>query len=721
LANTNAEEAHSSGQSSGSDISLIFRSIAGVFRRRLWTFISIAAILFLAIAAGTMLLRPEYKAVARLKIDPARNAATGLQADRPVGNGDTTAIDTEVAVMTSRDLLASVVRDMKLYSNPVMTSGLPAYSGETGAPLDERVKAIAARLESMLNAEREPNTYVVNVSVRSPDAGLAAAIANSVVDHYLNSSVGTRTGTASQQSKMLEQRLVALGSDVRSIDAQIAQRKAAAGLVQGGTNGTITDQQVAPIATQLATAEAAAAASRSALAAAQTQIRAGHLENIAGVLTSPVVADLRRQRAQVLNNMGEVQARYGPKHPETIRVQQQLDAIDGQIREEAQRITDSLRSDAAAADAKAANLRGNLTQLRAEQAGNTRASAAVESLEREAQTKRDAYNRLAESVQQASQIARNDLPQAQIIEAATAPSRPSFPNTKLLLGAGFVLSLILAGAAITVQEVLAPGLRTAGEIEQRYGLPLLAAVPKLRPSELKALTSPRRPADILIERQASFYAEAFRTIRNALLLSPAPGREPPKIIAVVSTLPGEGKTTCAISLARVLALAGERVLLFDGDLRRAGARDYVEQTRTRGLGEVLTGEAHVDEAIAHDVVSGLDILTVAKPLFTSVDLFGGERMRDLLDLLKGRYDRIVIDTPPVLGVADARTLASMADAVTAVVHWNKTPRDAVDSALSALHMDQAAVRGIIFSMVDRSSVAVGAQYYSRKYNSYYSE
>ncbi len=697
------------------ELSSAVRSMMAAFRRRIRTFLAVAIAAFALVVIGTLLLRPEYQATARIKIDPARSAATGLQADRAPSSLDSTVVETEVAVIKSRDLARIVVKDMRLFANGTMTLGLPAASAQFSGPgLAERIDKVADRLTGKLSAERDGNSYIVNIAYRAPDPKLAADVANSVAEHYINNSVGMRTGTASQQTRMLQQRLDSLGSQIRGLDAQIAQGRAVAGIVEGGVQGTITDQQVGPLATQLATAESAAAAARSSLAAAQAQIRSGSMENVAGVLNSSVIADLRRQRAEVLRNRDEIQTRYGPKHPDYLRVTQQLESIGGQIREEAVRITTSLASDASAADARAASLRATLSQLKSEQAGNTRASVAVQGLEQEAETKRTAYNQLAASVQQADQIKNNQMAQASFVEAAAPPAKPAFPKKGLLIGAGLLLSLIVASVTISMQELLNPGLTSAADVEQRLGLPMLAAVPRLTRADLKALTDRKRTADILLVKPASFYAEAFRTIRNALLM-----QGDPKVITIVSTLPGEGKTTSALSLARVLAMAGERILLVDGDLRRGSVRDYVETPAAVGFGEILSGDADYRAGLVADAVEGLDILTVTKPLFTTADLFGGDRMQNLLARWRQDYDRVIIDTPPLLGIADARVLAKFGDAVLLIIRWNSTAGNAVHSALTMLQMDEAAVVGAVFEMVDRSAEAIGGYYYSRKYGAYY--
>ena len=701
------------------ELSSALRSVFQLFRRRLRTFVGVTIVVFAAIVIGTLMLEPQYEAVTRIRIEPNRSATTGIEADRTT-TPDTAVIDTEVSVLKSRDLAREVVRILKLQYDPVLTDGLPHLAAAPSPQqLAARVETVTNRVLAKTLIEREPKTYVINVGFQSPSPELAARIANGFASAYINNSVGTRSGTAAQQARTLEQRLAALGQEVRAADAQIAQYRASAGIVTGSNNATVTDQQVGPLSSQLADAESAAAAARSNLAAARAQVASGQLETVAGVLNSGVVADLRRQRAEVVRNMSEVQTRYGPKHPETLRVTQQLVSIDMQIREEAQRVTDALQSQASAAAARAESLRAALNQIKQEQASNTRASVTVESLEREVEAKRATYNRLAEAVQQANQIARNSTPQATVIEEATIPQNPAFPNKKLLFGAGFLLALIMGTGVISVQEMLSHGFRTSAEVEHALGLPVIAAIPLLRPAEMKEAGDSKSPPELIIARETSFYAEAIRNIRTALLLSS--GTHAPKIISVVSTLPGEGKSTTAISLARVMALSGDRVLLIDGDLRRAGLRKYAAAAPTKGLVEVLQEECALSEALVADAVPGLDMLYVCKPTYLSADLLGQPGMRALLDEFAKHYDRIIIDTPPLLGLADSRTLAALSDTVLLVLQWNKTPAHTLEAALSTLQFDGIRPIGVAFSMVDRNSEVAGASYYGRRYAEYYSK
>jgi len=247
------------------------------------------------------------------------------------------------------------------------------------------------------------------------------------------------------------------------------------------------------------------------------------------------------------------------------------------------------------------------------------------------------------------------------------------------------------------------------------GLPFLAAIPQLNARRLRDPEGRRcAPADTLRHRPVSAYSEAFRTIRTVIRASGA------KVIAIGSTLPAEGKTTSGLSLARVMALSGDRVLLIDCDVRRAGLADALGVTPAAGTIEVLRGNVALDQAILPDDIAGLDLLCVRVPTFTPVDLFDTGAMATLLAQVRQRYDHILLDTPPLLGVADSRTLAKLADGVVLLVKWNATPVSAIDGALAGLEQDGAIVMGGVLTMVDPHSEALGGQYYSAQYSRYYS-
>jgi len=675
----------------------------GLRRRWLTVLLSVLIVLGVAIAAA-FLLEPEYRASARLRVEPSQNMLVG-QTTGGSNLPDQSIVETEASIMQSRDVAVEVVRQLNLASDP-------EFADEAEAPPaaadDARIEAVADEVSEHLVVAREESTYVVDLAFTSADPAKAARIANAFAEAYIAQSVTRRTGTASQQAEMIQRRVDELAVRAQETDQQLAQFRAANGIVGEGA-GSVADQQIAPLAGQLATAQSEAAAARARLAAAQSQIASGGLTAVSAVLGSPVISNLRAQRAALTTQYGQISTSLGPRHPETIRINEQLEAIDRQIQEEANRVIGSLRSEANAASARAASLAGDLNVLRGSQVAQTRASATEATLMRAAEAAQLAYTQATELAQRTNQIAASPLSQAQIVEMATVPLEPVSPNKRLLVAGGLALGLLLGVTLAALQELLAPGLRSRKDLE-RIGLPLLASVP-LHPRRHKG----RSPADSLVDAPFTAYAETFRSLRNTLTIS---GGKPFQVVALVSSLPGEGKTTTSLSLARMMAMSGERTLIIDADPRGAGLLRLLPNAPEVGLVEVLDEGADLSAAIQPDVVENLDILPVSSSEFVQSDVFSKERVEALIAQLRGRYDRIVFDTPPLLGVADARVIAALADAVLLVVRWDNTPKNAIRSTFDILAQDSSPVIGALYTMVDPRNEAAGAAHYSTYYSSY---
>ncbi|RYD68178.1 MAG: chain-length determining protein, partial [Sphingomonadales bacterium] len=194
-----------------------------------------------------------------------------------------------------------------------------------------------------------------------------------------------------------------------------------------------------------------------------------------------------------------------------------------------------------------------------------------------------------------------------------------------------------------------------------------------------------------------------------------------QIVALTSALPEEGKTTTALALARVLGINGTKTLLIDCDLRKASLQSLMADDVDVGLVEVLNGSKTAEQAIVQDRVEAVDLLPVARKLFTGEDMFGSDRMKALLDSLRPHYQTIILDLPPVMGVADARSLSVLADAAVLIVRWGSTPPRAADTAVTWLRGDGANLLGAVYTLVDPNSEAVGGLFYSSKYASYYQQ
>lgn len=689
--------------------SITLRSVGEAIRRR-WMIVAVTAVAVFAVALGTaLMLTPKYDAFAKVRITP--NAASPLD----FGSGteqpaDQTAVNTEVQVIGSRGTARRVVTQLGLEHDP-------EFAGK--GPANTAIERATSSLLDHLKISRDDKSYLVLIGIRSIDGAKAARIANTFASTYVAGTADNLMGTAARQSSSIQNRLRELGAEVQAADSRLASYRAQSGISQSGQGGTITDQQIAPLSMQLATAESEAAAARSALSVAERQNATGGSDAISAVLSSGVIADLRRQRTEAEKRRAELNSRYGPRFPLSIQVAQQIESLDAQIKQEAQRVVGGLRSQALSAEARAASLRGRLNTLQRGVARDDQASVMAGTLERDAEAKRTAYTRLAQAAQQSTQAQRVSTPQANVVENATIPTRPTFPKVKAFAAAGLLIGIVLGLGAVLLVEGLSSTIRKPEDIETLLDLAFIASVPRLpTPWTLRSRRTVN-PATTLITKPMTIYAEAYRSVRSFILTRSQAA--PTRVLAVASSLPGEGKTTSALSLARIMALSGDRVLLVDCDVRRAGVLRALNRTVDAGLADVLEGRRTMREAVVPDEVDNLDLLLAKGSLFTPIDLFGGNQMEELLKAAREKYDYVILDTPPLLGIADSRTLVGLADAVLLVIKWNTTPIAAVDAALAGIEHGHGNILGAVLTMVDHRSEAMGGLYYSARYAAYYNE
>ncbi len=683
--------------------------VIDLLRRRYILIISLVLAFTGACFAYSLTLPPQYTAETKVKIDPRQQ---GAMSGRTLAGlpPDSALVDTELAAMQSPEVARAVARELNLAKDP-------EFSPKTGGG---NVELAAQLLSKSVDIRRGGLTYNVNIRAKSGDPAKAARIANAVAVAYIRISQEQRASLAAEQARALEAELGSLGENVTAADNRVAGVRGEAGIV-GSTapGGTVTDQQITTIAAQLAQADSEAAASSATANAARAQVSSSGIEAVSQVINSVALTELRSQRAQALRDQAQISTNAGPKHPSYIRAEEQLRRINREIAEEASRIVSGMESDARAANARAASLRAQLARLQAQQSGNARASVVADSLQRNADAMRSTYNEMNRIAVQQTQEARVGDVRALIVSRATPPLYPSAPNRMLFLAAGLLLGLGSAAGSVIVLEALSSGLRTADQAERALGISMLGLVPELDAKQLGELGSRRGAWDYVVKRPTSAFAEGLRGVRSALMLSR--GRDVPKVITVTSTLPNEGKTTTAISLARVMAMAGDRVLLIDCDLRRNSLAPLKIADSEYGLIEVLEGKCSFDDAFFPDQETTVDVLTLSNNLFTPRDMFSGPEMRNLLASIEERYDFIVLDAPPALALADARMLSAISDATIMAVRSVRTPSKAVKAAISRLHEDGAYIVGAVLTRVSRSHglSQTDPSYYAKAYRAYY--
>ncbi|MDG2520482.1 polysaccharide biosynthesis tyrosine autokinase [Caulobacter segnis] len=718
--------------------SLDLTHLISIFRRRLRLFGAVALAVFVAAVIFTLLSTPKYTATANVMLDTRQEQVTDVAAVMSGLPADTAVVDTEVEILKSRQLAERVVTRLKLDQDPEFNplvakpSGIKMVVGGiaslVGAAKPDNTKldpveaqrqreAIVDRVLGGLGVRRSGLTYVINVSYTSVDPAKSAKIANAFADLYLLEQLEAKFDATKQANTWLNTKLNELRGQVQTAENAVAQYKIANNLLSS-SGATLTEQEISAYNQQVATSRAAQAEQEARLSAARRQLAAGASgQELGEALDSQVIQQLRQQRATISGRVADLSGRYGARHPEMLKAQRELEDVDAQIQAETRRIITNLETQAQIARQRTGSMAGSLGAARGTLASNNKAAVRLRELERDAEAVRTLYESYLNRFKETSSQQGIEASDARVVSKAKIPTGQSAPKVPLNLALGFVLAVGAGFAALIVAEMLDSGLTTSTDVEKRLGVAYLGGVPTLA----SVADTKSAPVDFVVEKPLSGFSEAFRNLRASIRYAKL-GQQV-QVVAITSSLPGEGKTTTSISLGRAIAMQGQRTVVVDCDLRRRTVNRVLGVEPSVGLLEVLSGQATLDQVLKIDPKTGAAFLPLAATNFTPKDVFGTEAMDKLLGELRRRFDMVILDTAPLLPVADTRVLAPKADAVVFLARWRKTPQKAIESALDLLRGTGAHLAGVALTQIDMKEQARygygDAGYYYGEYKKYY--
>ncbi|WP_334164267.1 GumC family protein [Phenylobacterium sp.] len=680
------------------------RQLFGILLQRAKLGLGVAAAVFIVVLAAFAMQTPSYTAVGSVVIDPKQ---TNLAQAQQVSGGlppDTSAVDTQVEILRSRALAEDVVRRLKLYNDPEFNPSMaPGMFGLKPAkpPIanpDERVIArVTKTLQDRTWVRRAGLTYVVMVGVSSTSPQKASLLANTYMDQYLKRQLDEKLARVTRANRELGMSLEKMRRDAEVAEANVQRYKNEHGLMSA-QGSTMAEQEVSTLNQQLAIARAETAEKYARLAAAQTQLRNGSGgADVGAALGSETIREMRKREAELSVKLAQLKTDFTDQYPEVKRTQAQLTDIRGQIQIEINRILSSLRAEAQAAAGRQASLMGSRGAAQGGIAQNNQAMVGLVGLQQKADAAKAIYEAYLNRAKEVA--AEGSLQQADgvINSKAATPTAPSSPNMKLGAALAVLAGLIAAGIAVLVAEFWDKHLRSRLDVERELGVPFAGVLPDFRSVKPKGLRGPEAaPAEYLVSHPFSGFAEAFRNLRAFLMISAQ--QDDSKLIAITSAVPREGKSLTSFCLARTLALSGSRVALVDCDLRQRGVTKLIG-ARDVGLVEVVQDKVPLSEALVHDPKTNLFILPAAGKS-VPYDLFSNPETDDVLRELANQFDYVILDAPPILGVADARILAAKADRVLYLVQWNKTPLRAAQSAVDILQECGANVAGALLTKVN---------------------
>lgn len=687
--------------------------------------------LVLAVTAGCVALAiawlaftpTRYTAQTMLQLNTRQEQVTNFEdVMSGLGTGDA-AIRTEVDMLKSRKIAQRVIENLDMlgkFSNRkslkerVLGWGRfflfpleekPTQSADQAARMTRAIDAFLARLEVI----QVPRSYSIIVRFTSTDPKIAASVANAVADAYLTSQLEDKFDATKRANTWMNNRLKQLQKSVQQAELAVRKFREENDLTQAH-GVTLSEQQLSELNSQLILAR-----TQLAEAEAKRSAAARGVSTASEVLNSPLIQNLRIQETEVRRKISDLGSRYGTRHPRMQTARSELADVQGKITEETAKIRGSLDNDLATAQARVQTLQEQLDQMQNQNKLSTTAEVQLAELERQAQADRSLYQAF---LARSREIAQMDFVQtdARVIYPAEVPLSPSHPKKAMVLMLALLAGALLGVATAIALEALDSGFRTSQQLESSTGLRVLGLL-----GELPATLKDR--ARYVLHKPTSAYAEGVRSVRTALRFLDD-GKDGPRVVAITSSVPQEGKSLFSLSLAQLAATGGQKVLLIDADLRKPSlARQLVQGKAKAGLAEVLTGKASVKDVLLTDKDSGLSLIPARGDSTTAQELLGGAKMAELMQTFRKQYDLIVIDCPPVMAVADALTVSPLADALLFVVRWGGTPRPLVQAALRQLRGSRISVAGAVLTRVDLDQQMAYGQgdygFYYGKYKDYY--
>ncbi len=715
--------------------------------RVLWRGKLLILAVLIAILVPTVLYlqqaRPLYTAETRLMIQApnARNALSEVMV-MPGWMSEVT-VQTEADLIASRLLARRAVERLQLAKDPEFNAklrtprpldtflsslnplawlmhSLPANESEPALSSDSKEEieqaALVQAFLSRLQVTPQRRSFIISIRYTSENPEKAALIANTVAELYVLDRLEAGFEEARRVASWLGERLESLRLDVVNAEAAVEQYRAEHGLRRrGDQQATITDQQLTEINSRLVIARADLAQKKTRLDQARAQLRTrGSADASSEVLQSSLIQRLREQEATTQREISDATKVYGDRHPRILGLRAELNEIRGKIGNEIDKIATSLASDVDAAAANVHMLESQLANVQQKFDTAGEAEIRLRELERQAEASRGLYESFLTRFKREDQQERMQRANARVVSPADIPVGPSYPKKLPLVTAVAILALVGGMLLVFVLDRLDNAVRSADEAEDLSGRPTLAMIPYRRGRSVT-------PVGEILERPRSALADAVRSLRTALEITDG---DASPIIMVTSSVPKEGKTFVSLCLALMFSKLGHRVLLIDADVHRPRLHAAIGVDGERGLAQALLGDTPLTELIQPAVAGTLDFLPAGRASDLP-ELIKGPAMGELLKGLRTQYDRIIIDSPPVLAVADTRILAQVAHRVLYLVRWNSTPREAVRNGIKLLHSAGVSVHGIVLSQVDqRKHARYGygdyGQYYGR-YRDYYAE
>ena len=704
-------------------------TVAALKRRRVLIAVLVVAATVAAFLV-TRLMTPLYEAEAGIMFNPRELTLIGATTQQgTMLPSEETARKNYIAIVRSRALAEAVVDRLQLdklpefnptlrppsrtqvladqgramladWAAPVLAL-LPASmtTSETGWRTEEmsqeRIRdEIINRFLRRLETSSSDASRVIGIRFLSEDRDRSALIANTVAEQFMIRKRDQELAGAEVLSRNLTQEITDLNKEIQDAERKVDERRLALGIGSDAGVKALSDR-MGELSRQLMAATSERVRAEAQFAEAQSIRNSGDVASAAQVLGSPLIQRLQEAAAMASARLAQLQLRYNDGHPQMIAARSELRDIRSKIGEEMAKIQNGRHNAVAIAKAGEEGLRQQVEILKTQMAKANVSEVDIGVLEREVEAKRILMPQLTARLNNANaqiDYLRHHGADTQVISQAVVPRFASHPPILAIMATAVVMAAGGGGVLAVLLERADSTIQSTSQLRRLTPLRVLGTLPVIRGRRRR-----QPPAQLVVDGTDSVYLEHLRTIA---LRAGAAGPMPVKVLLVTSSVSGEGKSSAASSLARMLALSGRRIIIIDADLRAPTMHRVFGLRRERGLAEFIQKGLALEDVVQHDEASGADVITAGHCRGASADVLQSSRMQELIGHLAIAYDTVIIDSPPVLAVCDAHILARLADRTVMMVRWKSTQVSTLVTALQRLSDDHVPVDGIVLSQVD---------------------
>lgn len=660
--------------------------------------------LLIAVALGVSYLYikiPVYRSTVSVHITPDEPEVVPQLND----NGNTVDLNTfyktQYEIVRSRAVAERVVNGLSVAERKqlIKPDGLMASLGKkpdlSHLSADEIRRMAVHQVSSNMTVYAPQDTQIVNVSFYAINPNLAAHVANLIAQSYIGLERERREKAAQSNSQWLQKQLVSLRKNLDQSQAALQRFKQKNGLLDSKDMEALNDKQLSTVSQQLLDAHSKRIQAQTLYEQAKkVERRHRGYNTLASVSNDPIIQKLRLKQIDLQQQLRSLEQYYGSKAQKVQETRAELETTTSRLHSETENVLQSLRKQYHAALQQEHQLKNEQNSVQAGMRDLGSKRFELEKLERNVAMNRDLYETFKNRIKDTSLQSQSNVTVASVLDRAQVPESPFSPSRNRVLGAALLVSLFLGIALAFLRENMSRTFHTPRQMETRLGLPGLGVLPEVGRRHRKRLLRPTGEAAPLP------IADALGEIRSRLEASNL--QHPPQVVMVTSALPGEGKSTLSSNLAQAYSQRG-RTLLLDADLRRAGLRDL---GMGRGFADFVQGHASMNSCCARiEETPNLFVMGAGSHQVAPLAFLSSPAVGRSLQQLRGHFETIVIDTPPICAVSDAFALGRYVDGVVLTVQARGTPFEVVTDALHRLRAANLNVLGVVLSKANLKEMA----------------